>query len=71
MTNFGVNGQVKWMFVLYFSFSILSENEYNGRYTDPSYERADVTSTYFLLIGYSHRELGRLVMNTFTWHEPN
>jgi len=69
MTNFVENGQVKWMFILYFSFSILNENEYNGRYT--SYERADVTSTYFLLIDYSDRELGRLVMNTFTWHEPN
>jgi len=25
---------------------------------------ADVTSTYFTLIGYSDRELGRLVLNT-------
>jgi len=31
----------------------------------------DVTSTYFVLIGYSRRELGRPVMNTFTWHELN
>jgi len=32
---------------------------------------ADVTSTYFVLIGYSHRGLGRLVVNTFTSHELN
>jgi len=31
--------------------------------------KADVTSTYFVLIGYRHRELGRLVMNTFTAQE--
>jgi len=26
----------------------------------------DVTSTYFVLISYSHRELGRLVLNAFS-----
>ena len=32
---------------------------------------ADVTSTYFVLIGYSHRELGRVVLNTFTSDKVN
>jgi len=31
----------------------------------------DATSTYFVLIGYSHHELGRLVLDTFTLHELN
>jgi len=31
----------------------------------------DVTSTYFELIGYSHCELGRLVLNTFTAYVVN
>jgi len=61
------------MFILQFSFSIVSENKYNGRHMDPSYERGwcTVISTYVLLIDYSHRELGRPVLNTFTWHELN
>jgi len=32
---------------------------------------AGVTLTYFVLIGYSHRKLGRLVMKTFTSREQN
>jgi len=32
---------------------------------------ANVTSTYFVLIGYSYRELGQLVLNMFKAYELN
>jgi len=65
--------------IAFFHLSFWVKNEYNGRYTDPSsfssVKESGVTSTYFVLIGCSHRELGRLVLKTRShctnWTELN